>query len=137
MPDLDKVLSLLGLARRARLLVIGQDNVKSRMGGENELLLIFPEDTSPKLFASLTKNLAPESFIMVHGLSVERLSHAIGASAKVVALPGPLDGGFAGKVTDILSTTERSGAVEQDKNIRTRQDDWKRQQGDNENPRGS
>lgn len=85
----EKILSLLGMARRAGVLIIGQDGVKSRLSRGDKLFMLFPDDAplnSERTFMSLTKNTG--SYAVLDGISTERLAHAIGVSrAVVVALP--------------------------------------------------
>jgi len=76
------------MARRAGALIIGQDSVKSKLSNGEKLFILFPEDApseSEKTFLSLTKN---ADYVVLEGISIERLAHAIGVNrAIVVALP--------------------------------------------------
>jgi ribosomal protein L7Ae-like RNA K-turn-binding protein len=87
--SIEKTLSLLGMARRAGVLIIGQDGVKSRLSNGEELFILFPEDAeskSQKTFSSIAKR--ADNYAVLEGISIERLAHAIGvARAVVVALP--------------------------------------------------
>jgi len=89
MRNIEKTLSLLGMARRAGVLIIGQDSVKSSLSHEDKLFILFPEDVpyrSEKTFMSLTKN--ADNYAVLEGISIEQLAHAIGVNrAVVVALP--------------------------------------------------
>jgi len=88
MHDIEKILSLLGMARRARVLIIGQDSVKSSLSHGDKLFILFPEDVpsvSEKTFLSLSKK---ANYAVLEGISIERLAHALGVNrAVVVALP--------------------------------------------------
>ena len=89
MRNIEKILSLLGMARRAGVLIIGQDGVKSNLSRRNKLFILFPEDASrcaEKTFLSLTKK--ADNYAVLEGISIERLSHATGVNRTVVvALP--------------------------------------------------
>ena len=88
MQDIEKTLSLLGMARRAGVLIIGQDSVKSSLSRGDKLFILFPEDAvyrSKNTFTSLTKNV---DYAVLDGITIEQLAHAIGVNRTVVvALP--------------------------------------------------
>ncbi|MCL2147412.1 MAG: hypothetical protein FWH52_06355 [Synergistaceae bacterium] len=137
MHNIEKTLSLLGMARRAGVLIIGQDSVKSRLSRRDELFLMFPEDAphiSRKTFTSLTVN--THNYAVLEGIPAEELAHAIGVgNAVVVALPEQ-----SGFVTSIKSNLNHLGGIEgsvtieQSENIRTCKNIGIKQQGDDENP---
>ena len=92
-------LSLLGIARRAHALVVGQDKVFAAMRGGDELFIITSADCSPnvmrKALSSNCETLVAESF------SRESLGAAIGVmNAQIVALPG--GSGFVKKLKELL-----------------------------------
>ena len=111
--EAEKVLSILGMARRAGVLIIGQDNVKSSLSHRDKLFILFPEDApngSEKTFKSLSKK---AEHAVLDGISTERLSHAIGVNrAVVVALPER-----SGFVSGIKSSTEGGVVIEQSESI--------------------
>jgi ribosomal protein L7Ae-like RNA K-turn-binding protein len=136
MHNIEKTLSLLGMARRAGILIIGQDSVKSNLSQREKLFILFPEDVlhkSEKTFLSLTKNV--DNYAVLEGISVEQLARAIGVNrAVVVALPER--SGFVSKIKSSLNNwncTEGGVAIGQNKIIRTRQNIGTGQQGDDKN----
>ncbi|MCL1875713.1 MAG: hypothetical protein FWF87_05590 [Synergistaceae bacterium] len=133
---IEKNLSLLGMARRAGVLIIGQDSVKSSLSRRENLFIMFPEDApvrSEKTYASIVKY--ADDYAVLKGVSMERLARAIGvARAVVVALPER-----SGFVSKIKSSLNHLGSIEggvtfgQSENIRTCQNSGTGQQGDDEN----
>lgn len=132
----EKNLSLLGMARRAGALIIGQDSVKSNLSRREKLFIMFPEDApinSESTFSSIAKNC--DNYAILEGITTEQLAHAIGVKrAVVVALPER-----SGFVTKIKSSLNHLGSIEggvtigQSENIRTCQNTGTGQQGDDEN----
>ncbi|MCL2683823.1 MAG: ribosomal L7Ae/L30e/S12e/Gadd45 family protein [Synergistaceae bacterium] len=97
--EADKVLSLLGMARRAGVLMVGQDRVFAAMRDGGPLFIITSADCSPnvlrKALSSNCETLEAGSF------SRESLGTAIGvANAQIVALPG--GSGFVEKLKELL-----------------------------------
>ena len=136
MHNIEKTLSLLGMARRAGMLIIGQDSVKSKLSRRDKLFLLFPEDAphrSQKTFTSFTKN--AHNYAVLEGVSTERLAQAIGVeNAVVVALPEQSDFVLGIKSNlNYLGSIEGSVTIEQSENIRTCKNFGIKQQGDDEN----
>jgi len=136
MLSVEKKLSLLGMARRAGVLIIGQDSVKSSLSRREKLFIMFPEDApsrSQKTFISLTKY--ADNYALLEGVSIEQLAHAIGVErAVVVALPE--QSGFVSKIKSSvinLGSIEGGVTIGQSENIRTCQNAGIGQQGDDEN----
>jgi len=136
MHNIEKTLSLLGMARRAGMLIIGQDSVKSNLSQRDKLFILFPEDAlhlSEKTFLSLTKSV--DNYAVLEGVSVEQLARAIGVNrAVVVALPER--SGFVSKIKSSLnnrSSTEGGVAIGQSESVRTCQNIGTGQQGDDKN----
>ena len=93
-----KILSLLGLARRARELVIGQDRVFAALRAGRKLCAIASEDCSQNVMRKARA--AMRGVIVIPGLSGESLGAAVGInSAKIVALPS--ESGFTRKIEDL------------------------------------
>ena len=95
----EKALSLLGMARKARALIVGQDKVFAAARGGNELLIITSADCSPnvmrKALSSNCETLAARDF------SRETLGAAVGVmNAQIVALPR--GSGFVKKLKELL-----------------------------------
>jgi predicted RNA-binding protein YlxR (DUF448 family) len=100
--------ALLGLSRRAALLHIGIDSVKSRCGDSREkepLLILTVSDSSEPVKDAVRRQVENAERQHVHlatPLNVAALSAAIGASGvQVVALPGR--NGLADKIKMLLS----------------------------------
>jgi len=134
--NIEKNLSLLGMARRAGILKIGQDSVKSSLSHGDKLFILFPEDAprkSEKTFLSLSKKV--DNYAVLNGVTIEQLAHAIGVeNAVVVALPA--QSGFVSRIKSNLNhlgSIEGGVAIEQSENIRTCQNIRTGQQGDDEN----
>jgi ribosomal protein L7Ae-like RNA K-turn-binding protein len=93
-----KILSLLGLARRARELVTGQDRVFAALKAGQKLCAIASEDCSPNVLRKARS--AKCGIIVIPGLSRESLGSAVGiGGAQIVALPS--GSGFMRKITDL------------------------------------
>lgn len=101
-PELKRALSLLGMARRAGVLAIGQDRVLSTLG-TSLCLVISTEDCSRNVLRKLTAlaGRSKSKWYALDGVTREDLGKALGvAGAQVVALP--LKGGFADKLSELL-----------------------------------
>jgi hypothetical protein len=97
------VLSVLGFARRAGALLIGQDIVKSSLARSDSLLVLLTE-TDSSFYRSLRKGRYAEKCLLFNppGITEIDLSAAIGLrNVKVVALP--LRGGFAQRILQLLA----------------------------------
>ena len=97
--EAEQALSLLGMARKARALIVGQDEVFAAMRGGGEFFIIASADCSPNVMRKATspkcETLVAESF------SRESLGAAIGVmNAQIVALP--LGSGFVKKLKELL-----------------------------------
>lgn len=93
-----RILSLLGLARRARELMMGQDRVLGALKAGQKLCAIASEDCSPNVLRKA--RLAKCDVVVIPGLSGESLGAAVGiGGAKIVALP--YDSGFTRKIADL------------------------------------
>ena len=100
---MEKILSVLGFARRAGLLLIGQDIVKSSLVRHGSLLVLFAEVDS-SFHRSLRKGRYAEKCLLFNppGMTGAELSAAIGLkNVKVVALP--LRSGFAQRILQLLA----------------------------------
>ena len=91
-------LSLLGMARRARALIVGQDKVFAAMRG-GELFIIASADCSPNVMRkALSSNCET---LVVENFSRESLGAAVGVmNAQIVALPR--GSGFVKKLKELL-----------------------------------
>jgi ribosomal protein L7Ae-like RNA K-turn-binding protein len=97
------VLSLLGLARRAHVLVIGKDGVKSYLLSGKRALVLFPEDCAMEAGAlvSDSSEYRESVFRVLNGIDRIALSTSIGTrNTHVVAVP--MHGGFARSLMRLL-----------------------------------
>ncbi len=100
----ETLLSTLGLAKRASVLQIGQDSIKSLLGKGESLLILFSRGAESSFYRSLVKGRYAEkcTIIVLGGISGAELSAAVGSgNVKVVALP--LRSGFAASVSKLLA----------------------------------
>ncbi|MDR1580581.1 MAG: ribosomal L7Ae/L30e/S12e/Gadd45 family protein [Synergistaceae bacterium] len=92
------ILSLLGLARKARELVMGQDRVFGALKTGQKLCAIASEDCSQNVLRKVRP--ATRDVIVIPGLTRESLGAAVGInSAEIVALPA--ESGFTRKIIDL------------------------------------
>ena len=96
--DMERALALLGMARRARVLIVGQDRVFAAMRGGGGLFIVASGDCSGnvlrKALSSNCETLVLEDF------SRESLGKAVGVmNAQIVALPG--GSGFVKKLKEL------------------------------------
>lgn len=99
---LNRALSMLGMARRAGALAIGQDRVLRALGTSRSLV-ITTEDCSRNVLRKLAAHLdrSKSKWYALSGVTREELGKALGvAGAQIVALP--LKGGFADKLSELL-----------------------------------
>ena len=102
--SLDKALSLLGIARRAGLISVGLDVVKSSLVGGNKLLIVVSEDPSRQVKKTLHAFCERDKALLLEipGLSREKLGKAIGLGpVQLVGVPEGHD--FSDKILQILS----------------------------------
>jgi len=108
---LEKALSLLGIARRAGLILIGMDVVKSSLSAGNKLLVLVSEDPSRQVRRTLDAFSERDraKVLEVSGLKRERLGNAVGLGpVQLIAIPeGHV---FSVKLLEILS--EGGDAIE-------------------------
>ncbi|MGI6251957.1 MAG: hypothetical protein ACOYJV_00825 [Aminivibrio sp.] len=100
----DALLSIFGMARRAGVLKIGQDIVKSNLARGEQLMVCFAEAGESSFFRSLRNGRFSENtdIIVMEDVSGAELSAAVGSgNVKVVALP--LRSGFARSVSQLLA----------------------------------
>lgn len=112
----DSLLSLLGLARRAGALRIGQDIVQSSLARGELLLVLFARGADSSFYRSLSKGRYAEQnrISVLSDIPEELLSSAVGAKrVKVVAVP--LHGGFAESIVKLLA--EGGVGIEQDARV--------------------
>ena len=106
-PESKKLLSLLGMARRAGELAIGQDRVLGGLG-RSRFLVIATGDCAQNVLRKLTAHSPKGGSVcyMLEEVTREDLGQALGvASAQIVALP--LKSGFVNKLTELLQQRGR------------------------------
>ncbi len=98
----DKVLSLLGLARRAGRLTLGFDPVVDSVKSGQSRLVLITSDISPKTKKELEFSLR-ESGAQIHSIpfDVKALGNAVGKAAKIISVN---DEGFARSVMKLLGS---------------------------------
>jgi ribosomal protein L7Ae-like RNA K-turn-binding protein len=98
-PETERALSLLGMARRARELLIGQDMVLAAARSGRRMFIMVSDDCSPNVL--LRAGGAQNDVRVIKGVSREELGAALGVTnAQITALP---DGsGFVKKLKDLL-----------------------------------
>lgn len=98
----DKVLSLLGLARRAGRLALGFDPVVDSVKTGQSRLILITSDISPKTKKELEFSLR-DSGMALHSIpyDVKTLGNAVGRAAKIVSVN---DEGFADSVMKLLGS---------------------------------
>ena len=107
--NLDKILELLGLARRANRLIIGQDDVFRQLN-KNILLILLTSDPSKSVQNKIITKAKTNKHIVVtlQDIDREKMGISLGIrQVQVVALP--LSDGFAKK---ILILNDRSDVDE-------------------------
>ena len=88
----DKLLSLLGLARKAGRLAYGYDTVKNAVRGRKARLVLTASDLSPKTRSNVAFFCGDKIPLIALSRTMEQLSAAVGKPAGIVALT---DEGFA------------------------------------------
>jgi len=96
----DRVLSLLGLARRAGKMTLGFDAVCSSVGKNESKLILAAADVSEGTMRKLRNHLSG-SEINIRELScgMEAINAAIGKPVRLVSIN---DSGFAGRINELL-----------------------------------
>lgn len=96
----DRVLSLLGLARRAGKVTLGFDAVCSSVGKNESRLILTADDVSDGTMRKL-RNRLREQEITIHGMpyGMKEINAAIGKPVRIISIN---DSGFAGKLIELL-----------------------------------
>ena len=102
-PEVRKVLSMLGMARRAGIVAIGQDRVLERLRKGERLLVIVTGDCSDSVLSKAGRYCEGGSArLAIDGVTREELGEAMGVrSAQIAALPA--ESGFAERVAQLLN----------------------------------
>lgn len=101
MPN-QKIISMLGLARRAGKLFMGHDAVNKALIEKRVKLLLFCNDVSPRLIKEFEKTIqlhAVDVKIAKTDISMDEIYYGIGRKAGVLALD---DENFASKIISLL-----------------------------------
>lgn len=98
-----KVLSILGMARRAGVVVIGQDNVLAKLKRGERLFMITTGDCSGALLLKIGRHCERGSVCRsIDGITREELGGAMGiSSTQIAALPA--ESGFADSMAKLLN----------------------------------
>ena len=110
----ESIMNILGLSRRAGILLIGQDHVLAAGKHKEKLIVVVTSDCSATLLRSLKPRVERGEAILLTLGNTDRttLGSYLGVgSTQIVALP---QGGLAKKV---LAIYDRSGADEQDQSL--------------------
>ena len=110
----EELMNILGLSRRAGILLIGQDQVLAGDKHNEKLVVIVTSDCSANVLRSLKPRVERGEVVLLKLENTDRtiLGSYLGVgSTQIVALP---QGGLAKKV---LAIYDRSGADEQDQSI--------------------
>ena len=92
-----KLLSLLGLARRAGRLSLGNDPVLESIRKKESCLLLAAEDLSPRTAKGI-RSAAGNVPLMRISVSMEEIGMAVGKRAGILSVN---DAGFANRITEI------------------------------------
>jgi ribosomal protein L7Ae-like RNA K-turn-binding protein len=95
-----RALSLLGMARRAGCLLIGQDRV---LGAKGDLFILTAEDCSPSVLRKVAPRLVKGVSVCLNmrGVTRETLGRSVGVNgAQIAALP--IGSGFIKNLAELL-----------------------------------
>lgn len=101
-PESRKILSLLGMARRAGAISVGQDQVLGKLG-RSKFLVIVASDCAANVIRKLAASSARGESVcyMLEDASREDIGSALGIiKAQIVAIP--IQSGFVNKLTELL-----------------------------------
>lgn len=119
MTDPKKIYQMLGMAARARMLIMGEDLVVREIRAGKARLVIVSEDASKNTMKKLTDK---STFYNVekHVFGTrEELGHAVGKESRVVL--ALTDAGFAGKVSGLLNEYNRGWTNDENTGTRIRE----------------
>lgn len=108
MTDKEKLLSLIGLSRRAGKVTIGQDNVFQELRKRKSLLILVTEDTSSSVLRKVHASDVNPVIIELKEISRYELGTSLGLNAAQI-VSYDLEDGFAAK---ILKENDRGVADE-------------------------
>lgn len=99
---MNKVLNLLGIARRAGKLVMGTDSLLNTLPSKKIKLIMMANDVSESTYDKIDKKAYYYKVPVINKFSTEELSQALGVSS--IKIIGIIDEGF---VKSILKEIER------------------------------
>lgn len=99
-----RVLNLLGLARKASKLVVGTDTVLKAVRDQSAYLVFFANDGGASQAKKITDKTSYYKVTLSRDFSSEELSNAIGLKRSVVAV---IDKNFANKMISYLDIKEQ------------------------------
>lgn len=104
----DRLLSLLGLCRRAGKLVIGNDPVKESIETGKAFLVLVASDISHNTEKKI--RMAVETSNTVKYLTIKRTKEEVSFSlGKTCAVLAVIDKGFADKLCELIETEQKEG----------------------------
>jgi len=108
--QIDGALQTLGLARRAGVVVIGQDRVLDRLRRGERFFIITTDDCAASVLSKVARYAESGSVRLweIDGVTREELGQAMGVrSAQIAALP--VESGFADRLTKLLNLGKQGG----------------------------
>ncbi len=102
----DRLLSLLGLCRRAGRLVIGADPVKEAIDTHKAFLVICASDISQNTEKKIRIAVEAKGTVEYHSINrtKDELSFSLGKTCAVLAV---IDKGFADKLTELINAEQK------------------------------
>jgi len=97
-----KILNLLGLAQRARKVVLGEDFVLSALAKNEHNLVFLASDAGENIKNKILKKTEYYSALLIDNLTTDELSKAIGKNNRKVILVS--DKGFINKFKEYLES---------------------------------
>ena len=108
--QIDRALQTLGLARRAGIVVIGQDRVLDRLRRGERFFIITTDDCAASVLSKVARYTESGSVrhSRIDGITREELGEAMGVrSAQIAALPA--ESGFADRLAELLNLEKQGG----------------------------
>ncbi|MGN0453495.1 MAG: L7Ae/L30e/S12e/Gadd45 family ribosomal protein [Ruminococcus sp.] len=103
----DRLLSLLGIARKAGKLIIGNDPVREAIEANKACIVLLADDISEntaKKIITHAESFSVECYVMKR--SKEELSLSLGKTCAVIAV---IDRGFSDKLKELIETELKGG----------------------------
>ncbi|MGN1201728.1 MAG: ribosomal L7Ae/L30e/S12e/Gadd45 family protein [Eubacterium sp.] len=104
----EKILSMLGLARRSGALSLGHDMVQQALLKKRAKLLLFCSDVSPRLISEFAKTIEKHNIntkVIKTDLTMDEIHYGVGYRAGVMTVN---DENFSNRITELLSQEENA-----------------------------